>query len=263
MSMTVSVIIPALNEEALIFETLESVHRALCVLPPAVTAEVIVVDNGSTDHTRRVVEKASSLVRLLDCPSKGAARARNLGARCSRGDILVFLDADTTIPEGSINDIVEQCSRNGITAGMTKLGPRDGGFRACCWWFFWNSVRRLPLPRAKAMPAFMFCTRSAFEELGPFNEDVAIGEEWPILAEIYRTRRNEFIYLRSITAWTSSRRMELISFGYARLFLKYVWAILDYRGRVHYSATIRHRTAAFQDAKPAHWNSESQARDLR
>ncbi len=263
MLMTVSVIIPALNEEALILETLESVQRSLGVLPPDVTAEVIVVDNGSTDHTRRVVERASGLVRLLDCPSKGAARARNLGARFSRGDILFFLDADTTIPEGSINDIVEQCSRHGFNAGITNLGPRDGGFRACCWWFFWNSVRRLPLPRAKAMPAFMFCTRRTFEDLGPFNEDVAIGEEWPILARLYRSRPNEFIYLRSITARTSSRRMELISFGYTRLFLKYVWAIVDHRGRVHYSAAIRHRTATFQDAKGARWNSDSPARDFR
>ena len=149
MSLTISVIIPSLNEEALILGTLESVQQALSVLPGEVTAEIIVVDNGSTDNTRQLVERARSSVQLLDCPSKGAARARNLGARFSRGDILVFLDADTTIPVCSINHIVEQCSRNGIRAGMTKLGPRDGGFRACCWWSFWNSVRLLPLPRTR------------------------------------------------------------------------------------------------------------------
>ncbi len=241
MSLIVSVIIPSLNEEALILETLESVQRALGVLPSEVTAEIIVVDNGSTDNTRQLVERASGLVRLLHCPSRGAARARNLGARFSRGDILVFLDADTTIPVRSIDHIVEQCSRNGKSAGMTKLGPRDGGFRACCWWSFWNSVRRLPLPRAKQCRHSCFVLRKTFEDLGPFNEAVAIGEEWPILARLYRSRRIEFIYLRSITARTSSRRMELIPFGYTRLFLKYVWAILHYRGRIHYPNTIRHR----------------------
>jgi glycosyltransferase involved in cell wall biosynthesis len=244
MSITVSVIIPSLNEEALIAHTLESVQRALGTLPRDVAAEVIVVDNGSTDGTRRIALSASCGVRLLDCPAKGAARARNLGVRSSRGDILVFLDADTTIPVRSINEIVERCFQDGVSAGITKLGPRDGGLRACCWWLFWNSVRRLPLPRAKAMPAFMFCTRKTFEDFGPFDEDVAIGEEWPILAEVYRRRPDEFVYLHSITACTSSRRMELISFGYTRLFLKYVWAILDYRGRVHYDNTIRHRARA-------------------
>ena len=240
MSITVSVIIPSLNEEALIAETLESVGSALGALPLAVAAEVIVVDNGSTDNSCRVVESASWPIRLLDCPAKGIARARNFGARSSRGDILVFLDADTTIPVRSIDQIVELCFQCGVSAGITKLGPRDGGFRARCWWLFWNSVRRLPLPRAKAMPAFMFCTRKTFEDFGPFNEDVAIGEEWPILAQVYRLRRKEFRYLRSITARTSSRRMELIPFGYTRLFLKYVWAIVDFRGRVHYDDTIRH-----------------------
>jgi glycosyltransferase involved in cell wall biosynthesis len=247
MSIKVSVIIPSLNEEALIAETLKSVKSALDVLPPAVAAEVIVVDNGSTDNTRGLVESARGLVQLFDCPVKGAARARNLGARLARGDILIFLDADTTIPACSINHIVDQCYRNGIIAGITKLGPRNRGIRAGCWWVFWNSVRRLPLPRAKAMPAFMFCTRKAFDDFGPFDEDVAIGEEWPILAGVYRQRPSEFIYLRSITACTSSRRMELIAFGYTRLLVKYVWAIVDYRGRVRYSDTIRQRAAAARD----------------
>jgi len=263
MSITVSVIIPSLNEEALIVDTLESVQSALDVLPPTVAAEVIVVDNGSTDNTRRVVERASGPIRLLDCPAKGAARARNLGARFSRGDILVFLDADTTIPARSITHIVEQCYQNRISAGMTKLGPRNGGLRASWWWYFWNSVRRLPLPRAKAMPAFMFCTRKTFEEFGPFDERVAIGEEWPILAGVYRCRRDEFIYLHSITACTSSRRMELISFGYTRLFLKYVWAIVDYRGRIHYSDTIRHGARAFRDVEKTAGTSDSPARGSR
>ena len=249
MSIIVSVIIPALNEEALIGETLESVRLALDLLPAAATAEVIVVDNGSTDNTRRVVESASGHIRLIDCPAKGAARSRNLGARSSRGEILIFVDADTTIQAGSIHQIVEQCLQNGISAGITRLAPRKSGFRANGWWLFWNSVRWLPFPYAKAMPAFMFCTRKTFEEFGPFNEDVAIGEEWPILAGVYRRRRSEFIYLHSVTAYTSSRRMELVSFGYARLFLKYVWAILDHRGRVHYSSAIRQHAAAFQDLK--------------
>ena len=46
-------------------------------------------------------------------------------------------------------------------------------------WSFWNTVRLLPLPKAKAMPALMFCTASTFDALGPFDEEVAIGEEWP------------------------------------------------------------------------------------
>ena len=81
-------------------------------------------------------------------------------------------------------------------------------------------MRRLPLPRAKAMPACMFCTREAFDEFGPFDERVAIGEEWPILAGLYRARPRRFVYDRAITALSSGRRMELQRFGYTRTFAR-------------------------------------------
>ena len=89
------------------------------------------------------------------------------------------------------------------------------------------------------MPALMFCTTAVFDEFGPFDEDVAIGEEWPILASVYRLRPNRFVYDRSLTGRTSSRRMERQAFGYTRTFLKYVWAILHRPGRVHYTDQIR------------------------
>lgn len=249
MSLTVSVVIPALNEEALIVQTLQSVLISITHLPPEVTSEIIVVDNGSTDRTREAIQCSSMPVRIIDCHRRGTASARNVGAHHSCGDLLVFLDADTTIPAHALQQIVERHQQHGVSAGITKLAARHAGFRANCWWLFWNSVRCLPLAYAKAMPAFMFCTRAAFEQFGPFNEAVAIGEEWPILAGIYRTRRREFAYLRSITAQTSSRRMELVRFGYARLFVKYVWAILDARGRIHYPHTIRQNAAAIHDLK--------------
>ena len=119
-----------------------------------------------------------------------------------------------------------------------------GGRRARCWWAFWNAVRRLPLPRAKAMPACMFCTREAFDEFGPFDERVAIGEEWPILAGLYRARPRRFVYDQAITALSSGRRMELQRFGYARTFARYVWAVLSFRGRVDYPDHVRHSPRA-------------------
>ena len=59
------------------------------------------------------------------------------------------------------------------------------------------------------MPACMFCTREAFDEFGPFDERVDIGEEWPILAGLYHARPAHFVYDQAITALSSGRRMEL------------------------------------------------------
>ena len=61
----------------------------------------------------------------------------------------------------------------------------------------------------------MFCRATVFDEFGPFDEGVAIGEEWPILAGLYRHRPERFVYDRSITAYSSSRRMQAQRFGYS------------------------------------------------
>ena len=236
----VSVIIPARNERRLIGSTLDCVLQATRHLGPT-AAEVIVVDNDSGDGTWDILQcyAADHGVSVLRLDQLGAARARNHGRRHATGRILVFLDADTHVAPDCLQRIVAHCEQGGIEAGITRLAGLDGGLRARLWWLFWEHVRRLPLARAKAMPALMFCTAAVFDEFGPFDEEVAIGEEWPILASLYCHRPRRFMYDRSITALSSSRRMEAQPFGYARTFFKYVWAILHRSGRLNYSDRVR------------------------
>ena len=182
-------------------------------------------------------------VQVATCEPLGAAHARNRGAELASGPILVWLDADTQLPRAALRRFVEHVEA-GFEAGFTRLGPLDGGRRAWCWWTFWNLVRRLPLARAKAMPACMFSTRAAFAEFGPFDVRVAIGEEWPILAGLHRKRPQRLIYDRTLTALSSSWRMKLRRWGYTRTFARYVWAILSPRGRVGYPDHIRHAPPA-------------------
>lgn len=250
MSIQLSVIIPAYNEETLIGDTIAAALRASDYLEDGKTAdsavradqvEVILVDNESQDETVTAAHahRGCGRLRIETCPARGAARARNVGAGVAQGRILVFIDADTQIPQHALRRIVDHCDCHLYEAGIARLAELDGGLRARCWWFFWEHVRRLPLARAKAMPAFMFCTQEVFDELGPFDERVAIGEEWPILAGLYRSRPARLVYDRSLTAWTSSRRMERQAFGYTLTYLKYLWAILHFSGRVNYTDRIR------------------------
>ena len=235
-----SVIIPARNERRLIRDTLDCVLGAVGRLGP-MYAEVIVVDNASTDGTWDILQQYvnEDQIKAIQLDQLGAARARNLGRVHASGRILVFVDADTQVSSDCLQRIVEHCDHRGIEAGITRLAGLEGGLRARLWWSFWEQVRRLPLCRAKAMPAFMFCTAKVFDEFGPFDESVAIGEEWPILADHYRRRRRNFVYDRSITALSSNRRMQAQPFGYSRTFLKYVWAILHRSGRLNYSDRSR------------------------
>ncbi len=237
-----SVIIPARNEEHLLPGTLAAALAAAKRLGPGQT-ELIVVDNGSTDRTREVASSLGPPVTVLSSPRSGAACARNDGARAARGHLLVFVDADTLMPPDALERVAGHCEHRGAGAGIAALGARDGGLRARAWWFYWNAVRLLPLARAKAMPAFMFCTREVFDRYGPFDEEVEIGEEWPILAGLYRDDPARLHYDRSLVCKTSSRRMDLQNFGYLRVYLHYQWAIAHRSGRTSYGDHLRHRGA--------------------
>jgi glycosyltransferase involved in cell wall biosynthesis len=235
-----SIIVPARNEVRRLAETLTAVLAAV----PAVAhhgIEVIVVDNASHDGTWELLQRfvANEGVRAYRLEALGAARARNYGRQQARGELLVFIDADTQIPRESLERILHHCLERGAEAGITGLAGLEGGLRAWLWWTFWGHVRRLPLARAKAMPACMFCTASVFDEFGPFDEQVAIAEEWPILAGLYARRPHRFVYDRTLTALSSNRRMEGQTFGYLRTFFKYVWAVLHRSGRIHFTDRIR------------------------
>jgi glycosyltransferase involved in cell wall biosynthesis len=241
------VIIPARNEAALIGRTVDAALAAADALDERLgargAAEVLVVDNGSADGTAEVAAgRGDRRLRVLGLDRLGSARARNAGAREARGAALVFVDADTLVPRESLWRIHGHCAA-GALAGITRLASREGGRRARLWWAFWSYVRRLPLPRAKAMPALMFCTAEAFARYGPFDESVSIGEEWPILARAYGEQPRRFVYDWSLVARSSSRRMELQRLGYTRTLARYGWAILHRSGRVGYPDTVRHASA--------------------
>jgi glycosyltransferase involved in cell wall biosynthesis len=88
-SNTVSVIVPVYNGAKFIAETLETI-LAQTISP----AEVIVVNDGSTDNTPSIVEKFGDSVTLIHTPNGGQATARNIGASSAYGNWLSFCDAD-------------------------------------------------------------------------------------------------------------------------------------------------------------------------
>jgi glycosyltransferase involved in cell wall biosynthesis len=114
---TVSIIIPAYNEEAII----ERVLRA--VLEQATEGvEIIVIDDGSTDGTSDVCARLE--VRLMRLSENGGpAHARNLGARMATGELLLFLDADTCLRPGMLAKIMAAFDRDPALEGL--IGAYD------------------------------------------------------------------------------------------------------------------------------------------
>jgi SAM-dependent methyltransferase len=236
-----SFVIPARNEEALIAETLEAILKSVARLP-AGACEVIVADDGSDDGTAAIVERFAekSGVRLVACSGGTCAAARNAGAAASSGRVLCFVDADTIVPEHAAERILQLHEDDDRCLVLYRLASREPGIRAWLWWRFWGLARSLPLARAKSMPAFMSCDRAHFEKYGPFNESFVTAEEWPLTGAAYRYHRHRFLYDRTLTARTSSRRMELRPFGYTRTFLTWALVVLFHRARTAPVERVRH-----------------------
>ena len=91
-----TVVIPALNEESYI-------HRAVLSATDRDT-EVIVADGGSIDGTVRLAESLGA--RVIHC-TRGRARQQNCGAAVAKGENLLFLHADTRLPEGYVSQVFE------------------------------------------------------------------------------------------------------------------------------------------------------------
>jgi glycosyltransferase involved in cell wall biosynthesis len=249
-----SFVIPARNEEALIAETLEAILASVarssrvsrCDLwLPDTCFEVIVADDASEDSTAAIVNNFADTVgvRVVRCDGGTCAAARNAGAAASSGRVLSFVDADTSVPVNAVDRILELHESEGRCLVLYRLASREPGVRAWLWWTFWGLARQLPLARAKSMPAFMSSDRAHFETYGPFNESFVTAEEWPLTGAAYRRHRERFLYDRSLTARTSSRRMELQPFGYLRTFVKWVSVVLFPWARTSPVARIRHETA--------------------
>ena len=113
---TISLIIPAYNEEAYLGACLDAVMANIA----GKALEIIVVDNHSTDGTKAVAQRYPAVTYVFE-PEKGITRARQRGFLTARGDILAYVDADTHPPAGWIEQIWDQFDRN---AGLASLsGP--------------------------------------------------------------------------------------------------------------------------------------------
>lgn len=99
--MKISIIIPAHNEENYLPATFEKIRGAAENLD--CDAEIIIADNDSTDKTKRIAENFGA--QVIFEKDRNIGRARNAGAKAASGDILIFIDADTLVPESLFRTI--------------------------------------------------------------------------------------------------------------------------------------------------------------
>jgi rSAM/selenodomain-associated transferase 2 len=169
--MTISVIIPALNEEQHIATTLSRLNQ------PAI-GEVLIVDGGSHDATISHAASARPEARIMSAP-KGRARQMNAGAAVAKGDVLLFLHADTVLPVTAGAEIVSELEDQSVVGGHFEVRlDEDTGL-------YWMIARlmnwRSRLTGIATGDQAIFVRRSVFDAIGgfpdiPIMEDVAFSK---------------------------------------------------------------------------------------
>ena len=185
----ISIIIPTLNEEDKIETT---IHRA-----QNRDAEIIVVDGGSTDGT--VARAAKTGVRVVTA-SRGRANQQNRGAELAEGRVLLFLHADTHLPDGYIEHIFET-----MMDPMTATGAFR--FKTDLETPFMNVIEFITNIRSIyfKMPygdQGLFIRKSLFESTGGFP-DLPIMEDFELMRRIKKKGK---VTILPVSIITSGRR---------------------------------------------------------
>ena len=181
----VSIVVPCRNGADWLAPTLRSALNQTA--PPA---EVIVVDDGSTDDSVAIAEGFGPPVRVIAGPATGAADARNAGAAEATGDRIMFLDADDLLTpdavgalgralDGSPPDALAICPWDRLERGRSgePLPP----------WFVLPPSNTLPRPDADALanwltgtwspPCCVLWTRSGFAASGGWNPGAGLDDD--------------------------------------------------------------------------------------
>ena len=168
----ISIIIPALNEEAVIGHCLTSIKM---LNTENLFSEIIVVDNGSKDKTIQLSEGYGA--RVLVKKDGTISALRNYGARASKGEVLAFLDADCMVPNDWLEKSLYYLSENDSTILGFRLSiPDSSNWVARCWDLLF--VKRYSTGEVDWVPTGnMVMNRKTFISVGGFNEELETNED--------------------------------------------------------------------------------------
>jgi glycosyltransferase involved in cell wall biosynthesis len=206
--MLISVVIPAFNEEAYLGETLANVLRASAFLTnqEAISIEVIVVDNHSSDATAEIAHRLGATV--VEETQHNIAKVRNTGARFAHGDVLVFVDADTLVPVELLWRIGEVMAEPGCVGGAVDTDLKAAKLTSRIYLRLWRIVGKLA---GMAQGATQFCRKDAFFALDGYDETLFMGEDvdfhWR-LKRLAKRRHGSVKFIEDVRVAPSPRRFD-------------------------------------------------------
>lgn len=189
---TVSVIIPTYNRADFLKEAVDSV-----LTQTFHDVELIVVDDGSTDHTRQLLQSYGQQLRSVTQENRGVSSARNIGIHASTGEYIALLDSDdlwlpnkleqqVTVmeqqPDLQLCHTEEIWIRRGKRVNPKKKHQKHGGY-----------IFPYCLPLCVISPSSVMMRRTLFEEVGMFDEALPACEDYDLWLRITKTYPVHFI----------------------------------------------------------------------
>ncbi|MFA6022573.1 MAG: glycosyltransferase [Candidatus Pacearchaeota archaeon] len=176
--------------------------------------EVIVSDAQSTDRTREIAESYGCKIVEGGLPSTG----RNNGARVAKGNILIFFDADVSIPKDFLKENIKEFKRRNLacaTAIYVPISHRIDDKVIMFLYNFWARIMEPFIPYAGGV--CIISSKDVFKKTGGFNEKLIIVEDNAFVRSC--TKFGKFKILKGAPLFYDVRRLE--KEGRLRLVLKY------------------------------------------
>lgn len=204
---TLSVIIPAWNEEKVVGRAVDSLKRAAEVYAQerGCIAEIIVVNNNSTDRTADVAREHGVIVVFE--PVNNIGKARNTGARAAHGRHLAFCDADNQVTGNLLVLIHDHLENPKIAGGGTWIEPERRNLKISSFYFIWGLYVRF----SRVGVGMMHCRKADFDSFGGFDETIYAAEDVQLaydLKKIGRPRGQKFELIKRGWIITSTRKID-------------------------------------------------------
>jgi len=188
----VSIIIPTFNEAAYLPRLLSSIAAQ-----DYRDREIIIADNGSRDGTRDVAKRHDARVVRGGIPSVG----RNRGAAAARGDTLLFLDADTVLPDGFISKIMARFEKDFIDICVPWIRPIDGSkpIYRTIFQFSNTFFKLMEAIQPQGLGICLLVTRRLHNRIGGFSEAIRVSEDFDYIKRAslvgrFRVYPHVFVY---------------------------------------------------------------------
>lgn len=207
---TYSIIIPAHNEEKYIGACLEAIALAKKAVPDCRT-EVIVVANRCTDQTAMSANRFGA--KVIENADKCISKIRNAGVRAAEGEIIVTIDADSRMTDGSLKEIGEMLESGKYIGGGTnpKFDRMSLGIFCSSMYVAYHLFPIMRKQKAMLSGGMFWFYRKDFDAIGGFDENLVSLEDMDFAIRLNRLgagRGLKYGTLKRSRIITSSRKFD-------------------------------------------------------